>query len=233
MSSDPRSLTLIPRLCYTSMMEVIEQFLLGIISSVYQSIQWPGVVLLMAIESACIPLPSELILPFAGWILIKAQNISPLFCLAAGAYGALGNLLGSIVAYAVGMWGGRPFLERYGKYILITRHDLDVADKWFAKHGTLSAGISRVMPVVRTFISLPAGIARMNFTTFCVYTIVGSFFWSTGLAYGGYVLGEHWEQIRAVMRPFDIPILIILLALIGYYVYRHIKHFREHAGRNS
>lgn len=186
--------------------------------------QWPGVVLLMAIESACIPVPSELIMPLAGWMLIKAQSLPVSYTLVAGAYGALGNTIGSLVAYVVGMWGGRPFLKKYGRYLLISRHDLDRADRWFARRGSWAIFISRILPVIRTFISLPAGIARMNLIKFTIYTFAGSFIWSVALAYGGYQLGEHWEQMRAVMRPFDIPVAAVILIFIGLYIYRHIRH---------
>ena len=188
--------------------------------------QWPGVVALMAIESACIPLPSELIMPLAGWMLIKEQSLAVTYVLVAGVYGALGNTIGSVIAYVVGMWGGRPFLEKYGKYILISKHDLNLADRWFDRSGSWSIFASRLLPVVRTFISLPAGIARMHFFKFLVYTFLGSFIWSTGLAYGGYQMGEHWEQIRALMRPFDPVIITIAIILIAFYIYRHIKHSR-------
>ena len=177
----------------------------------------------MAIESACIPLPSELIMPLAGWILIKDQSLPAIYTLVAGAYGALGCVIGSVIAYAVGMWGGRPFLEKYGKYVLISRHDLDLTDRWFNRYGSWSIFISRLLPVVRTFISLPAGISRMHFGKFLVYTFIGSFIWCAGLAYGGYQLGEHWEQIRVIMRPFDPLIAAIIIALIAFYVYRHLK----------
>ncbi|MFQ6122091.1 MAG: DedA family protein [Dehalococcoidales bacterium] len=178
----------------------------------------------MAIESACIPLPSELIMPLAGWMLIKERSLTVTYTLVAGVYGALGNTIGSAITYGVGMWGGRPLLERYGKYILISRHDLDLADRWFDRSGSWSIFASRLLPIVRTFISLPAGIARMHFIKFLVYTFLGSFIWSAGLAYGGYRLGEHWEQIRVIMRPFDPLIIAFIIALIAFYVYRHIKH---------
>jgi len=185
---------------------------------------WPGVVVLMAIESACIPFPSELIMPLAGWMLIKEQSLPMMQVLIAGGYGALGNTIGSAIAYGVGMWGGRPFLVKYGKYLLISRHDMDLADRWFAQSGSWAIFASRLLPVVRTFISLPAGIARMHFIKFLVYTFLGSFLWSTGLAYGGYQLGEHWEQLRAVMTPFDPIIGVILVILLALYIYRHLKH---------
>ena len=207
-------------------MLAIEQELLNFISHVYNLMQWPGVVALMAVESACIPVPSEIIMPLAGWMLIRAKSLNVAFTLVAGAYGALGNTIGSAIAYGVGMWGGRPFLERFGKYILISRHDLEQADRWFTKRGNWSVFISRLLPVVRTFISLPAGIARMKFLPFLVYTFIGSFIWSTGLAYGGYKLGEHWEQLRDIMRPFDPLVIAIVVVLMALYIYRHIRHVK-------
>lgn len=180
----------------------------------------------MAIESACIPLPSELIMPLAGWMLIREQSLPVTYILIAAVYGAVGNTIGSAIAYGVGMWGGRPFLEKYGKYFLISRHDLDLAERWFTKRGSWSIFISRLLPVVRTFISLPAGIARMHFIKFLIYTFLGSFLWSVGLAYGGYQLGERWAQLRALMRPFDPLIGALILTLIAFYIYRHLKHIK-------
>ena len=205
-------------------MTSVEQALLDFIAATYELLQWPGVVGLMAIESACIPFPSELIMPLAGWMLIKEQSLPAIYTLAAGAYGALGNTIGSIIAYVVGMWAGRPLLNKYGRYILMSQHDLDLADRWFSRSGSWTVFISRVLPVIRTYISLPAGIARMNIIKFLVYTFIGSFIWSWGLAYGGYLTGEHWEQIRSVMRPFDPVFIAIILGLIAFYIYRHIRH---------
>ena len=205
-------------------MSSIEEAILTFISATYDLIEWPGVVIFMAIESACIPLPSELIMPLAGWMLIKERFLPATFTLAAGAYGALGNTIGSAIAYGVGMWGGRPFLERYGKYILISRRDLNLADRWFNRSGSWSIFTSRLLPVVRTFISLPAGVARMHFVKFLVYTFLGSFIWSTGLAYGGYLLGENWERLRDIMRPFDPFIIALIIVLLALYIYRHIRH---------
>ena len=180
----------------------------------------------MAIESACIPLPSEIIMPLAGWLLIKNQSLGPVYILVAGAYGGLGCTIGSIIAYWVGVWGGRPFLERYGKYVLVTHHDLALADRWFNKYGSWSIFLTRLLPVIRTFISLPAGIAKMHFTKFIIYTFLGSFIWCSGLAYGGYILGEHWEQIRVIMSPF-IPIIIAIgIVIIALYIYRHVKQLK-------
>jgi len=205
----------------------LEHDILLFIRHVYELFHWPGVVGLMAIESACIPLPSEIIMPLSGWMLIKEQGLSATHTLWAGFYGALGCLLGSIIAYWVGSWAGRPGLERYGKYVLISPHDLDRAERWFNRYGDRVVFVSRLLPVVRTFISLPAGIAKMPFLRFVVYTFLGSFPWCLGLAYGGYLLGENWERIREVMRPFDIPIIVIIVILIGIYIYRRVKSLRR------
>jgi len=177
----------------------------------------------MAIESACIPLPSEIIMPLAGWFLVDARGLGVEWLLLAAFCGALGNLIGSLVAYAVGAWGGRPLLLRYGRYFLITRHEVEQADRWFARYGDRAVFISRMLPVIRTFISLPAGIARMNIWRFSILTFVGSFPWSLGLAWSGFLLGENWERIREWMRPADIPILIVLAALVAWYIYRRVR----------
>lgn len=205
----------------------VEQWILDFIAATYDLLQWPGVVALMAIESACIPFPSELIMPLAGWMLLKEQSIPVIYVLAAGAYGAIGNTIGSAIAYFVGMWAGRPLLNKYGKYILISRHDLDIADRWFSQRGGWIVFVSRLLPVIRTYISLPAGIARMNIYRFLAYTLIGSFIWSAGLAYGGYMMGEHWDKLRYAMRPFDPLFIAIILALIVFYIYRHVKHSKS------
>jgi membrane protein DedA with SNARE-associated domain len=178
---------------------------------------------MMAIESACIPLPSEIIMPLAGWMLIKDEGLGPAWLLLAAFCGAVGNTLGSLIAYWAGVWGGRPLVEKYGKYILISHHDLDLADRFFQRWGNLAVFGSRLLPVVRTFISLPAGISRMPVWQFTVYTFAGAFIWSFFLAWAGYLLGENWEDLRAWMRPADIPILIAIAALAAWYVYRHVK----------
>jgi membrane protein DedA with SNARE-associated domain len=222
-------LTLLSPICYTRSVTSLEQQILDFVRNTYTLIQWPGVILLMAVESACIPFPSEIIMPLAGWMLIKELALPASYVILAGLYGALGNTIGSAIAYAVGMWGGRPFLDRYGRYLLISRDDLDRADRWFARRGSWTVFASRLLPVVRTFISLPAGIARMHFIKFLIYTFAGSFIWSAALAYGGYLLGEHWEQLRSFMRPFD-PVLIgLFVILAAWYVYRHVRRFRNQA----
>ncbi len=208
------------------MIAEVEALILAWIAQVYQAIGWYGVAVLMAVESACIPLPSELIMPLAGWMLIQKPGLGPEYLLLAGLAGAAGNAVGSAAAYWVGAAGGRSFLERYGRWVLVSRRDLELAERWFARYGAWAVFFSRLLPVVRTFISFPAGIARMNFPLFIILSFVGSFPWSVGLAYAGYLLGEHWESIRAVMRPLDIPIIIGLLVLVILFVIRRLQESR-------
>lgn len=205
----------------------MEQAILNFISGVFQTLGWPGVVLMMAIESACIPLPSEIIMPLAGWMLIEKAGLSIWFIALAGFCGAIGNVIGSLVAYWVGAKGGLPLLYRYGRYILITHHDLERANHWFGKYGQWITFIARFVPGVRTFISLPAGIARMPLAKFSFYAFVGSFIWSAPLAYGGYVLGQNWEELRTAMRPFDLPILVAVIILILVFVWLRLRTRRN------
>jgi membrane protein DedA with SNARE-associated domain len=201
----------------------IEGQIIEFVRNLYQSVGWFGVVVAMTIESACIPLPSEVIMPLAGWMLVKDTGLGQIGLLWAGLYGAIGCTIGSAIAYWVGALGGRPLIERYGKYVLISTSHLHTADKWFAKWGQATAFFSRLLPVVRTFISFPAGCTRMNFPKFLIYSFVGSFIWSIALAYAGFEMGEHWEDVRAVMRPFDYPIIAVILLLIALFVYRAIR----------
>jgi membrane protein DedA with SNARE-associated domain len=171
----------------------------------------------MAIESACIPLPSEIIMPFSGYLVTTGQFTM----LGVTVAGAVGNLLGSIIAYYAGVWGGRPFVERYGAYVLLSRRDLDTADRWFARYGEAAVFFSRLLPVVRTFISLPAGIARMNFARFVIFTFIGALPWCYALAYVGVVMGERWDQLRQYFHQFDIVIGLCLALAAAYFLWSH------------
>jgi len=201
--------------------EILSAFIVATIST----LGYGGVVLLMAIESACIPLPSEIIMPFSGYLVYKGQfNLWGV-----GVAGAVGCVVGSWVAYYVGLYGGRPFIERYGRYVLMSRHDLDLADRWFARYGEVIVFASRLLPVVRTFIAFPAGVARMNMTRFTVYTFLGSLPWCLGLAYVGQLLGEQWdksETLKTWFHRFDFLIGVVILAGAAWWVWRHVKHSR-------
>jgi membrane protein DedA with SNARE-associated domain len=205
----------------------METAIIDFVRGLFQATGWIGVMVAMAIESACIPLPSEVIMPLAGWMLVKDAGLTVWYVLLAGFWGAIGCCVGSIIAYVVGAVGGRPLVMRYGKYVLIAPHDLDRADAWFAKWGEITAFFSRLLPVVRTFISFPAGVTRMALPKFLLYTFVGSFIWSSALAYAGFVAGEHWEAIREAMRPFDWPIIGIIVLLVIFFVYRRIRSIRS------
>jgi membrane protein DedA with SNARE-associated domain len=191
----------------------ISRFIIAAIST----FGYGGIVLTMAIESACIPLPSEIIMPFSGYLVTTGQFTMVGVTLA----GAIGNVVGSVAAYYAGIWGGRPFVERYGPYFLVSRKDLDLADRWFQKYGEAAVFFSRMLPVIRTFISLPAGLARMNFTRFVVLTFIGSIPWCYGLAYVGVKMGERWDQLREYFHEFDMVIGLVLALAIGYFLWSH------------
>jgi len=169
-----------------------------------------GIVITMAIESFNVPLPSEIIMPFSGYLVFEGKFTM----LYASIAGALGNLLGSIANYYLGYYGGRPFVEKYGKYFLIKKHDLVIADKFFDKHGEATVFFTRVLPIVRTFISLPAGISRMNVFKFSVLTFIGALPWCWFLTWAGYKFGENLETFRKYWHVFDYVVAILILILI-------------------
>lgn len=183
----------------------------------------------MAVESACIPFPSEVIMPLAGWLLVEDRGHGYEYLVFGAVAGAFGNMLGSLAAYYVGANGGRPLLEKYGRYVLITRKDIAWADQWFAKYGEVTVLASRMLPVIRTFISLPAGIARMNVTRFALLSFLGSLPWSFLLIWGGYLLGDNWEDIGKYLRPITIPIAVAVVAAAIYLLYRRIRELRAEA----
>lgn len=178
-----------------------------------------GVGLMMAIESACIPLPSEIIMPFSGYLVSTGEFTLWGVALA----GALGCVAGSALAYWVGAWGGRTAVEKYGKYILITKHDLDLADRFFQKYGNAAVFVSRLLPVIRTFISLPAGIAKMNFPQFVIYTFLGSLPFCYFLAYVGKKMGDNWNTLGVYFHKFDLAIGVVILIGVIWFVKRHIN----------
>jgi membrane protein DedA with SNARE-associated domain len=178
-----------------------------------------GVVLAMAIESCCIPLPSELIMPAAGFLAFQGR----LSLVGVAIAGAVGCLIGSAVAYWIGATGGRPILLRYGKYVLISHHDADRADEWFARHGDATIFFTRLMPIVRTFIALPAGIARMDFRKFLIFTFLGSLPWCFVLALAGYKLGQHWRDVGSTLHKYDILVGVVIVLLIALFLYYHLR----------
>jgi membrane protein DedA with SNARE-associated domain len=197
--------------------------LAGLIVGTISALGYGGIVVLMAIESACIPLPSEIIMPFSGYLVFTGRFDLILVATA----GAIGCNLGSSVAYAVGYYGGRPFVERWGGYIMMGRREIDWAHRFFERYGSVTVLVGRLLPVIRTFIALPAGIAGMSQAKFQLFTFIGSWPWCFGLAYVGYKLGQQWNSnpvFKAIMQRFDVLIIGVIVLGVGWYIWWHLKH---------
>ena len=195
--------------------EVLSMFVVHVI----ETLGYFGVFIMMTLESACIPFPSEVIMPFAGFVVQEGQ----LSFLGIVVIGTLGNLVGSLIAYFVGLKGGRPILEKYGKYILITEDKLDLADDIFNKYGAATVFVGRILPVIRTFISLPAGIARMDIKKFTLYTTLGGLPCTVILAYLGVILGQNWSVLTKYFHILDAVLVIALVGLILSWCYKFKK----------
>ncbi len=206
------------------MLAFIDQIVIPFLNSLYGAVGYLGVMIAMAIESAMIPLPSELILPYAGFLVSDPSQIEPLthggwsFWIVV-IVATIGNTVGSLIAYAIGAWGGRPFLERWGRYLLIRPHEIELAERFFDRYGSATAFFSRLLPIVRTFISFPAGVARMPLGRFVAYSTAGAFLWSTILVYAGTALGARWADIRHALQPFDLLIAVAAVALVGLFIW--------------
>jgi membrane protein DedA with SNARE-associated domain len=204
----------------------IDQIVIPFLNSLYGAVGYLGVLVAMAIESAMIPLPSELILPYAGFLVSDRAQLEPLthapwdFWIVV-IIATIGNTLGSLIAYAIGAWGGRPFLERYGRYLLIRQHEIDLAERFFTRWGKVTVFLTRLMPVVRTFISFPAGVVRMPLREFVIYSTAGAFLWSILLVWIGEQLGANWVQIRERLQPYDtLMIALVILAVAAFVWWR-------------
>ena len=176
-----------------------------------------GVFIGMTLESACIPIPSEVIMTLAGFVVYEGK----MSLIGITAVGVMGNLTGSLIAYFVGLKGGRPFLEKYGKYVFISHNRLEMAHNWFDRYGDEAVLISRVLPIIRTFISLPAGIAEMDLKKFILYTALGSIPWCFALGYIGVMLGPNWNIIEKYFRYMDILVVIGIIVLAIYLIYKY------------
>jgi membrane protein DedA with SNARE-associated domain len=201
------------------------------ITNLYVTTGLVGIVVAMAIESCCIPLPSEIVMPLAGVMFATGKILSGtsfgLGLVLISLAGSLGSLLGSVVAYWIGYAGGRPLMLKYGRYVLISQHDADRADAFFRRWGSATAFFSRLLPVVRTYISLPAGITRMNFAKFCIYTFLGSFPWCVLLTFIGYKLGQNLTMLGTIFHGLDVAIVAIVVLLVVLYIWRHIHNDRK------
>ena len=202
----------------------------NVVTSLYVQTGLVGILLAMAIESCCVPLPSEVVMPLAGIMLVTGTILGgmallPGFLVVALA-GAIGCVIGSMVAYWIGYVGGRPFLLKYGRYVLISEQDVDRADTFFQKHGDATTFFSRLLPVVRTYISLPAGIARMPLGKFAALTFLGSFLWCLLLAYAGTVIGGNLSKLAPIFHSLDLVIIVAVVLLVALYIWRHIRNDR-------
>lgn len=182
-----------------------------------------GVFILMGLESAAIPIPSEVIMPFSGFLV----SVGKLNFWLIVAMGTLGNLVGSIILYFIGFYGGRAFVLKYGKYVLFSEYDLGLAERWFAKYGSATAFFGRLLPIVRTYISFPAGLSRMNFWKFGFYTTLGAAPWTLLFAWLGLKLGENWKEIEVYARKFDILIAVLIIFAGVYFIWHHINRSKK------
>jgi membrane protein DedA with SNARE-associated domain len=206
------------------MLAFIDQIVIPFLNGLYGAVGYVGVMLAMTIESAMIPLPSELILPYGGFLVSDPSQIEPL---TRGAWNywivvlvaTIGNTIGSLIGYAIGAWGGRPFLERYGRYLLIRPHEIELAERFFDRYGAATAFFSRLLPIVRTFISFPAGVARMPLGKFIFYSTAGALPWSMALVFAGVQLGARWTDIRHALQPFDLLIAVVVVGAIALFVW--------------
>ncbi len=186
------------------------------------SLGYFGLFILMAAESTMIPLPSELVMPFAGYLAYRGDFEFIYVILIS----SLGTLFGSLFSYYIGKHGGEPFLENFGKYFLINKKDMAWTHNWFKKRGDATIFISRFIPIIRHLISIPAGIANMDLKKFMIYTILGGTIWNTFLAYLGYLLGKNWELVHEYTKPLSYAMVVVVLLGIGYFYYKHIHKKR-------
>ena len=205
------------------MLDFIDREVIPFVLQMYDSVGYVGVALAVALETIVAPIPSEVILPMAGWKVSQSAAdpsvLEPLTNLPwnipmAVALATAGSVLGAVVGYAIGAWGGRPLLDRYGRYVGISDGDLDRADRWFDRWGSWAVFFGRMVPLVRTFVSYPAGISRMPMGRFLLFSTLGSLPWNLGLIYSGFVVGENYPQIEAALKPYEYVIYAIVIGLV-------------------
>jgi len=201
----------------------LTEFLIEYITGFISSVGYWGIAILMALESMIAPVPSEAVMPFAGFLIFEKQFTftGVIF------FSTLGSIVGSLISYYIGAYGGRPIINRFGKYLLLDQHHLEITEKFFTKYGSLTVFISRFIPVIRHLISLPAGGGRMNIIKFSIYTVVGAGLWNAFLAVVGYYLKEHWVEVRHYGEIADVVVIILFAAGIGFLAYRYWRRHRQ------
>src|SRR5688572_5633011 len=204
----------------------------------YDAVGYLGVAIAVALETIVAPIPSEVILPMAGWkvsqsaadpSVLEPLTDQPWNLVLTVAFATAGSLVGALVGYAIGAWGGRPLLDRWGRYVGIGAEDLDRADAWFVRWGSWAVFLGRMVPLVRTFVSYPAGIARMPLGKFIVFSTLGSLIWNVALIVAGFVVGENYEQIAAALKPYEYVIYAVVFLVVAYFVARWWWGKRERA----
>lgn len=194
-------------------------FLTDLVVKIISVLGYWGIGILMGLESAAIPIPSEVIMPFSGFLVSEGRMNLWLAALA----GAIGSVVGSWVIYEIARYGGRPLLEKYGKYILISKSHLDSTDRFFQKYGMWATFIGRMLPVFRTYISIPAGLAGINLKKFLALCFAGSFVWSYFLAWLGVIFGSHWDKIKDYMHYVSISILVFVVLWIARWFWKNLN----------
>ena len=201
----------------------ITEFIIKWALELIDSIGYVGVAILMALESMIAPVPSEAVMPPAGMLIHDGKFTWFGVIFAA----SLGSIIGSLVSYYIGKWGGRPIIEKYGKYLLLDKHDLEITENFFKRKGELTIFFSRFIPVVRHFISIPAGMGNMNIVKFLIYTTIGATIWNSTLAYAGYELGKNWEIILKYREPIDLGVIAVLVLIFGYFGYKFYSNRKK------
>jgi membrane protein DedA with SNARE-associated domain len=201
----------------------ITECLVNFIVNFIDTTGYSSVFILMSLESMVAPVPSEAVMPFAGFLVNSGRFTftGVIF------FSTLGSIVGSLISYYVGYWGGRPIVEKYGKYLLLDKKDLDLTERFFSKKGDITIFISRFIPIVRHLISIPAGIGKMNIIKFSIYTIVGAGMWNAFLTYMGYKLKDNWSEVMKYSHVVDKVVLALLVVFVGYYIYKFISNHKK------
>lgn len=202
-------------------MNGLEAHLLTFVKNFLSTVGYPGVFALMAIEGFGIPIPSELTMPFSGFLASSAGGSKFLIPIAI-AVGTIGEVTGGIVAYALGYFGGRPVLIRYGRVVFVSERELEHGEEWFGKYGDWIVFVTRLLPAVRSFIALPAGVVRMPFWRFLLFSAVGSLLWCTALVLIGHTLGQHWSSVSSNLRKYDVVIVAVVVLLVAFALYKRL-----------
>jgi membrane protein DedA with SNARE-associated domain len=201
----------------------ITEFLVDYITELIAAGGYGMVLFLMALESMVAPVPSEAVMPFAGFLIFEGRFSFSGVVIAS----TVGSIIGSLISYYMGKWGGKPFVKKFGKYLLLDEQHLEITERFFSKYGDKAIFASRFIPVVRHLISIPAGVGRMNIVKFSVYTVIGAGLWNAFLTYVGYVLRENWSEVRKYSEVVDVIVVAGLIIAVAYFIYRHFKRARE------